>query len=67
MLRLIGGCEAQGLGPLSDLTRQLLLAYRQALQQGAASPDGRGDCTRRTPLADTTRTRAGGRNSNLLI
>ncbi|AOJ05760.1 integrase [Burkholderia mayonis] len=28
--RLIAWCEAQGLGPLSDLTRHDLLAYRQA-------------------------------------
>jgi len=54
--RLIAWCEVQGHGPLSDLTRQHLLAYRHALQQG----DGHSEDTLPPlrPLADTTRTRA---------
>ncbi|KVE40080.1 integrase [Burkholderia sp. BDU5] len=34
--RLIAWCEAQELGPLSDLTRHDLLAYRQALRPAVA-------------------------------
>ncbi|WP_019447860.1 tyrosine-type recombinase/integrase [Cupriavidus sp. BIS7] len=58
--RLIAWCDAHGLGPLSDLTRQHLLAYRQALQQGVGSPDGRseGPTPQSRPLAEATRTRA---------
>jgi site-specific recombinase XerD len=54
--RLIAWCETHGHGPLSDLTRQHLLAYRQTLQQG----DGRSEGTppRPRPLADATRVRA---------
>jgi integrase/recombinase XerC len=33
--RLVAWCEAQQLGPLSDLTRHNLLAYRQALRKPA--------------------------------
>lgn len=51
--RLMRWCGAHGLGPLSDLTRQQLLAYRLALQHGKpgmedASPS----------LSEATRTRA---------
>lgn len=33
LLRLVAWCEARQLGPLSDLARHVLLAYRQALRQ----------------------------------
>ncbi|WP_249221467.1 tyrosine-type recombinase/integrase [Cupriavidus sp. KK10] len=58
--RLITWCDTHGHGPLSDLTRQHLLAYRHALQQGVGSPDGRGEgpTPRGRPLAEATRTRA---------
>jgi len=47
--RLVGWCESRQLGPLSDLTRHDLLAYRQALRQPAA--DTVGDTTRRLSQA----------------
>lgn len=43
--RLVTWCEARQLGPLSDLTRHDLLAYRQALRQPA--PEAVGDTPRR--------------------
>ncbi|CAE6723566.1 tyrosine-type recombinase/integrase [Paraburkholderia nemoris] len=52
--RLVTWCEAQQLGPLSDLTRHNLLAYRQALRKPAhdAVDDRSG------PVAETTQARA---------
>lgn len=51
--RLMRWCGVHGLGPLSDLTRQQLLAYRHALQHGE---HGAEDAT--PPLSEATRTRA---------
>jgi integrase/recombinase XerC len=51
--RLIRWCGTHGLGPLSDLTRQQLLAYRHALQHGEL---GTGAAV--PPLSEATRTRA---------
>ncbi|WP_020207000.1 site-specific integrase [Cupriavidus sp. WS] len=54
--RLMRWCSARQLGPLSDLTRQQLLAYRHALQHGErgaeAAPPPVGN------LSEATRTRA---------
>ncbi|CAN7773404.1 site-specific integrase [Cupriavidus necator] len=54
--RLMAWCEARQLGPLSDLSRQHLLAYRHALQHG----DDRGNTVApgNRPLAEATRSRA---------
>lgn len=51
--RLMRWCDARQLGPLSDLTRQQLLAYRHALQHGERGAEGAS-----TPLSEATRTRA---------
>lgn len=51
--RLMRWCAAHQLGPLSDLTRQRLLAYRHALQHGE-----RGEDPVHPPLAEATWTRA---------
>ncbi|WP_408491709.1 tyrosine-type recombinase/integrase [Paraburkholderia sediminicola] len=52
--RLVGWCEQQQLGPLSDLTRHDLLAYRQALRK--ASHDTAGDHSRK--VSEATQARA---------
>jgi site-specific recombinase XerD len=52
--RLVSGCEAQQLGPLSDLTRHDPLAYRQALRK--PSHDTVDDNNR--TVAETTQARA---------
>jgi integrase/recombinase XerC len=52
--RLVTWCEAQQLGPLSDLTRHDLLAYRQALRK--PSRDTVGD--RGQKVSEATRARA---------
>jgi len=49
--RLVTWCEAQRLGPLSDLTRHNLLAYRQALRKPAHDD-------RSGPVAEATQARA---------
>uniref|UniRef100_UPI003F495C38 tyrosine-type recombinase/integrase n=1 Tax=Cupriavidus necator TaxID=106590 RepID=UPI003F495C38 len=51
--RLMRWCGARQLGPLSDLTRQQLLAYRDALQHGERGAE---DVSQ--PLSEATRTRA---------
>ncbi|UBM07882.1 tyrosine-type recombinase/integrase [Cupriavidus metallidurans] len=51
--RLMRWCGARQLGPLSDLTRQQLLAYRHALQHGEGGTEGA-----RPPRSEATRTRA---------
>ncbi|NUA26636.1 tyrosine-type recombinase/integrase [Cupriavidus basilensis] len=51
--RLMRWCAARQLGPLSDLTRQRLLAYRHALQHGEGGVN-QGNM----PLAEATWTRA---------
>jgi integrase/recombinase XerC len=52
--RLVAWCEAQQLGPLSDLTRDNLLAYRQALRKPAH--DAVDD--RSAPVAEAAQARA---------
>ncbi|MFS8980268.1 tyrosine-type recombinase/integrase [Cupriavidus necator] len=51
--RLMRWCGARQLGPLSDLKRQQLLAYRHALQHGEGHTTGA-----RPPRSEATRTRA---------
>ncbi|WP_420890734.1 tyrosine-type recombinase/integrase [Cupriavidus metallidurans] len=51
--RLMRWCGTHGFGPLSDLTRQQLLAYRHTLEHG--SP---GTADTSPPLSEATRTRA---------
>lgn len=51
--RLMRWCHLHGLGPLSDLTRQQLLAYRHTLQHGEAGIENASP-----PLSEATRTRA---------
>ncbi|CAG9184763.1 Tyrosine recombinase XerC [Cupriavidus laharis] len=51
--RLMRWCGARQLGPLSDLTRQQLLAYRHALQHDEGRTAGA-----RPPRSEATRTRA---------
>ncbi|QMI49911.1 tyrosine-type recombinase/integrase [Burkholderia sp. MBR-1] len=48
--RFIGWCESNGLGPLSDLTRDDILQYRHWLETSAGA-DGK-------PVGEATRTRA---------
>ena len=52
--RLVTWCEAQRLGPLSDLTRHNLLAYRQALRKPAHDVVG----AKSGPVAEATQARA---------
>lgn len=57
--RLIDWCVRLGLGPLSDLTRQDLLAYRQALGQHAEHHVGSGPrCDTDAPPPMATRSQA---------
>ena len=51
--RLIRWCHLHGLGPLSALTRQQLLAYRHTLQHGEAGTENASP-----PLSEATCTRA---------
>jgi len=51
--RLLRWCDLHGLGPLSDLTRQQLLAYRDTLERGTPGTAGASP-----PLSEATRTRA---------
>ncbi|KAI3604275.1 Integrase (plasmid) [Cupriavidus necator H850] len=53
--RLMRWCSARQLGPLSDLTRQQLLAYRHALQHGER---GAKDAAPLGHLSEATRSRA---------
>jgi len=55
--RLVSGCEAQQLGPLSDLTRHDLLAYRQALRKPSHDAVDDDNNNNRT-VAETTQARA---------
>ncbi len=54
--RLMRWCGGRQLGPLSDLTRQQLLAYRHALQHGERGADGGPPLAGH--LSEATRTRA---------
>lgn len=58
--RLVAWCEAHGLGPLSDLTRHDLLAYRQALRKPVAEMNA-ATAPRKASDATTARALGGSR------